>query len=83
MTEQEAKTKWCPMARVAVPVGLTVNRISVELLAISDDKERAYFEQQQKNCQCIASKCACWQWNIPIIDMVERKNWRGHCGLTR
>ena len=80
MYEVDVKKKWCPMSRVAVPAGLTVNRISSSLLKIVNKEEREYFEEQQANCNCIGSKCACWVWDDTNRAITE---WSGHCGLTR
>lgn len=76
MKQKDAKTKWCPMSRVAVPVGQTVNRISTALLSITDDSDRKYFEEQQANCNCLASGCMLWQWLSKEEDL-------GCCGLGR
>lgn len=76
MKQEEAKTKWCPMSRVAVPVGLTVNRISTALLRISDDKDREYFQSQKDNCNCIASDCMMWLW-------LSKEEGLGCCGLAK
>lgn len=74
MTEQEAKEKWCPFARVAFgwneafrdseqAVAATVNRCG-EGHALS------------ASTQCIGSACMAWRWNkepIPAgTDMIER-----------
>jgi len=50
MTEQEARTKWCPMARSANN-GVSINR--------TDDCEN----KPDKDCMCIASGCMMWRWN--------------------
>ena len=69
MTENEAREKWCPMARMTTVQG---NRRWVDGTDCNDPK-------------CIASDCACWvidsRWedgrNLP------QDKWQGHCGLTR
>lgn len=48
MTENEAKTKWCPMARV--PDGRSASNRYIEGIAPS-------------SASCLGSECACWVWN--------------------
>jgi len=46
MTEEEAKTKWCPMVRVAhATTDIAVNRAS-----------------EYSHTRCLASECMMWQW---------------------
>lgn len=47
LTEEEAKTKWCPFARFAFPNGSSANR---------DDHPRC-----QEHTRCIASACMAWR----------------------
>ena len=49
MTEEEAKTKWCPMARQMFNYGGTFNR-EVDGAAPTD-------------CRCLASGCMMWRWD--------------------
>lgn len=84
-TEDEAKTKWCPFARVAfswgeggsifdgegaTPMATTVNR----------------GRNLSADTLCIASACMAWQWEPedeerPLSD--QRATTRGYCGLTK
>jgi len=71
MTEDEAKTKWCPHVRsydgnIDQPV--TMNR----------DYDGEIFPQNN----CIASDCAMWVLETKIKDVPD-KDWygHGHCGL--
>jgi hypothetical protein len=49
MTEKEAKTKWCPLARSISGY----NKISIN---------RSFMKKLPKNCMCIASGCMMWLW---------------------
>lgn len=74
MTEDEAKTKWCPHARVGVvDSGMAIN------LMLMDDNSRRYE-------QCIASACMMWVWNVPKTvgagQDIDRSKY-GHCGLCK
>ena len=50
MTEEEAKTKWCPKAR-SYDLGVSANRLSAN-------------GEPMKECFCIASKCMAWEWRV-------------------
>lgn len=77
MTEDEAKTKWCPFARV-YEFGNRESAITagVGLMPI--------------NSNCIASQCMAWRWGAPPTGWLEhataeqRKTYRPHgfCGLA-
>ena len=50
MTEQEAKTKWCPFARIPVigdRADVTCNRANADA---------------DKYANCIGSRCMAWRW---------------------
>ena len=47
-TEEEAKTKWCPQARVSVPTDPSRNRC---------DNIRV-----PSSARCVASDCMMWEW---------------------
>jgi len=54
MTEEEAKTKWCPMARVIESANdPSFNRIQYK---DKDDVEVAH------GSYCIATDCMMWEW---------------------
>ena len=67
-TEAEAKTKWCPMARVAI----TFNYNMAQCAATAnryDSKALGY---------CIGSDCAVWNW---LVDEDFEPERLGCCGL--
>ena len=58
LTEEEARTKWCPMARTMVVTpeyqgtGNRINHMNDEIIVTNPTE-----------CRCIASECAIWQWS--------------------
>ena len=71
MTEEEAREKWCPFARVM-------------MLAPAPDHNPAV-NRRDMNCHCIASGCMAWRWGDlprdgnrfqPVTPRV------GYCGLA-
>ena len=79
MTEEEAKTKWCPHVRAMATFGDqfagTYNR------SIHDDLP---------NPACIASDCMMWRWIMSPRDAAEINSRgdagavpSGHCGLAK
>ena len=76
MTEEEAKTKWCPFARVEMyvrgVVGRGCNRI------VTDDHDLNEKIQVAINgtggTKCIGSACMAWRWRVLGSDL-------GWCGL--
>ena len=90
MTEDEAKTKWCPFARARDQgfVG-TGNAIIAAAINRVPDKEKTYEEL----LGCVGSRCMAWRWDwkanpnypdgmstseLPAI----RDEKHGHCGLA-
>lgn len=91
LTEQEAAEKWCPHARVLLPinvVGNKVSRASRELVEkVGDEKERAWIVGQIEDCKCVGSKCSQWRWYESALVKLSygnliRENRRGFCGLA-
>ena len=67
MTEDEAKTKWCPMTRVQ---NFSMDR--------SGAINRSNFDAG--NTLCIASKCMMWRWHDP--QYAEPGERHGYCGIA-
>lgn len=70
VTEDKAKTKWCPFVRIMDGAGLvetTMNRVG-----------------SQKHPNCIASDCMAWRWAGPSDARGSREGAFavGYCGLA-
>ncbi len=65
MTEEEAKTKWCPMVRINV--------------ALNAAQGVGAFNRDGGDFDCIASDCMMWRWNTRI--KIGYKYEGGYCGL--
>jgi hypothetical protein len=68
MTEDEAKTKWCPMVRVIAYNGTySSNRLDSSVMSK----------------KCIASNCMLWRWLHPeyVRGTEADKGLSGYCGL--
>lgn len=80
LTEEEAKTKWCPETRVHVVPdmgGVYVNK------PLSESNTYGY--ATEKSVMCIGSACMAWRWKLareaanPI--RTERSDYaHGYCG---
>ena len=94
MTEDEAKTKWCPFVRVLV----TQNDESWYAGMLTN---RGTIPADNTDTLCIASECMAWRWSLPpkLAKQYKRYNERGvtvpdsfgrpwpevasgHCGLA-
>jgi hypothetical protein len=77
MTEQEAKTKWCPMVRFQIGP----DNPSWQNVAYSNRGD--YFDNTCTGC--IASACMMWRWEVPegkATNKNEEKWDSGYCGLA-
>jgi hypothetical protein len=82
MTEDEAKTKWCPFARVSLAG--TKLQISPHNRAEADHGSRVDSVPNPPYARCLGSACMAWRWAqepLPAVvdDAVEG---RGYCGLA-
>lgn len=68
LTEEEAKTKWCPMARILVG--------DMSITAINRDGE----DRVLSNARCIASECMLWE---RVLARDDKRPGIGRCGLGR
>lgn len=83
MTEEEAKTKWCPFSRV---VGREVD--SNELSSASN--RYAMTDYFPLGSHCIGSSCMAWRWVYSDPNEAKTKGgillphsqWPGFCGLA-
>lgn len=77
LTEDEAKTKWCPFARYQGFRDGGVNRWKQSAPA---DEPHAL---NPIPCRCIASDCMAWRWKDTTNPYPEdRAQWGGYCGLA-
>ena len=71
MTEEEAKTKWCPMVHFRYREALTGEEQE-------DEEELKYIQVKKKEASCVASACMMWRsLNAPYYPA----NVDGYCGL--
>ena len=67
LTEDEAKTKWCPFVRASI------------YEAADNDVSGNRAGPLRESGGCIASACMAWRWGEP--DLLDRPR-RGFCGLS-
>lgn len=86
LTESEAKTKWCPLSRVLLPVNQSGNRVSTfHKMWATTQGDVEYYAQQEADCRCIASSCMFWRWSSFAIanpDFQKDPQARGFCGAA-
>lgn len=75
MTEGEAKTKWCPFARLGFSD--TVGTPAVNRML--DVKDRSMIDNMTK---CIGSDCMVWRWHYMPGEFGEYCEGNGYCGLA-
>lgn len=78
MTEDEAKTKWCPFAISAVNEGSANRMVFTQLPAIGGATQAV---------NCISSACMMWRWDKEwqkFDDVIQAtpSNTSGYCGLA-
>lgn len=77
MTEEEAKTKWCPMLQVSAAAGV---------LGTVSNRSNAFDDNSDRHGRCIGSQCMAWRWDggfpLPNDPPAIREHYRGHCGLA-
>ncbi len=88
MTEDEAKTKWCPFVRAigAVSDDAAANRWPADPDGESDDSF-GLDSSGQPHALCIASQCMAWRWDRVIESQgqlvpMPQGAPSGHCGLA-
>ena len=75
MTEDEAKTKWCPKAITAdVETSTQGNR---HIIA-----KDPFVDNNPFYSRCIASECMMWRWVTPAPNLTDLPT-HGYCGLAR
>jgi hypothetical protein len=78
MTEEEAKTKWCPLSRVGDGANSAYNRVG--FAAVSPSKDSADF----RAVKCIGRDCMAWRnYEVPTVfedGSVGTPKQHGFCG---
>lgn len=90
MTEDEAKTKWCPFARVAGPMATEAEGTSYNRWPSSDGTTDAMLSENRITL-CIGSACMAWrereekterrntplgEMPVPTLEQFEAEGWR-------
>jgi hypothetical protein len=88
-TEEEATQKWCPFARVLLPVNQAGNRVStfhMQLAEKSGSSDAEHYRRQVADCNCIGSRCMAWRWagyrRIPSTICTDQDEAHGYCGIS-
>ncbi|MFK4765151.1 hypothetical protein ACI3L3_10295 [Desulfobaculum sp. SPO524] len=84
LTEDQAKTKWCPFTRCAETRD---DELEGPFNRYHSASEQAHITEQ---ALCIGHKCMAWRWTPFALDMINaaddpntvRKDARGYCGLA-
>ena len=76
LTEEEAKTKWCPMAREIMADPSTLANVAISGVAFNRIFD---LEGECITTKCIASGCAMWWWGASSYEYCETK-WRSGSG---
>jgi hypothetical protein len=77
MTEEEAKTKWCPFARTMGIDGDVIMPAANRVFMFTGANKLTFPHPEM--CACIASKCMAWRW---VISPEKAPNATGFCGLA-
>lgn len=88
MTEDEAKTKWCPFAR-AVESGEAGNSAPRNCVTMVDEDPPRKLAAELIGTSCIGSACMAWRWlrtpeqaRLSVLGSDQEKISSGHCGLA-
>lgn len=98
LTEQQAKTKWCPHARVIRWETTNEPDRSTDHLIGGVNRDALGRTKNPGSCRCIAGECMAWRWEsveswnkrpaqpLPMDDALcepDTVSWRhGYCGLS-
>ena len=87
MTEDEARTKWCPQARIEAiwPSGGAADEDSFTGYRVGSHN----VTEDGPASNCIASYCMMWRWIYPDLggfsvdeSVVKKMRTHGYCGLA-
>ena len=89
MTEDEAKTKWCPFYQVATSGGDTSTFETDNRPPEHELRENVWHPtgKVHEQCRCIGSACMAWRWEMEYVTIegtnkFELSKVNGHCGLA-
>jgi hypothetical protein len=93
MTEDEAKTKWCPFARTLGTLTKPAYLNGPDVVTAQGSANRGYaMGGALHNCMCIGSACMAWRLDPALVPWVNEKGelsqiegrypTSGHCGLA-
>lgn len=78
MTEEEAKTKWCPFSRTMGIDGDVIMPAANRVFMFDGDNKLTFPHPEM--CACLASKCMAWVWEKTPNSAIKRTH--GRCGLA-
>lgn len=78
MTEDEAKTKWCPMSRTVR--GMNVGMVVSNFNRVWDEKGGP---EILPATNCIGSGCMMWRWETKLESLNLPQYESGYCGLAK
>jgi hypothetical protein len=81
VTEDDAKTKWCPFARVVEYDTVSATQARNRVARVTPQSEPAeVLADKLHGAACIADACMAWRWRHPRAG--ERGVGTGYCGLA-
>ena len=78
MTEDEAKTKWCPFVRLSVTRWFG----DPPIVPITATANRVIAEENQEKTFCISSACMAWRWIDTGVSVEGSTNNKYHKRVT-
>ena len=86
MTEDEAKTKWCPFVRVSIGLDpeFTVHNRVADAYTGEDSRDPDHGINHPAAYNCIGSQCMAWRWSDHKGNPCKANEYDGHgyCGLA-
>jgi hypothetical protein len=81
MTEEEAKTKWCPYG-AGVPTLVSISGGNT----MAENQTVTYHDGPKEKARCIAYQCMAWRWRGPRhyegAEGYSKPPRVGYCGLA-
>ena len=74
VTEEQAKTKWCPFARTITHAEFAKNQPWVAGNRVGGDQTTPYKPNPNPlGSRCIASQCMAWRWSSGMWSLTEQR----------